>query len=292
LTILDIEEQPSNNSRFLKPKKENKTEVDPIFREKSKRVRAAWNRAYLAYDGIDFVTRQEEFKQSLHLEVLEGMDPNLQVTTLLRVIRVLFPSGTSLFENENGEVDPKVRSALVYTIISRLQSEDSLKAGVKDSTVDISGTSAGKVGFVIGKYKCPIPQLTFDSKHNIINSKVDFYETRYWCRDDPKEIQKVFSKWGKCSDLSVAICDKRGNFDNVYKVPNESEWMNSSIESLVAANSKNLLSNRVGGVRNYLAYKQIEDKMIESGSASESELSKITREDIMSILQQKKRRKI
>lgn len=288
---MTVQQTSKTNPNFIPPKTVKKHELNPIFRERMRRTERAFKKAYLSYNPPDYSTKRRNGQEQINRQLMEQF-PDLTTTKLVRMTRVYFPAGLNLYEDSEGNVDPKVRSGLLFTLECTVADEDSMKAGVKDSIMEVYGSGAGRVSYEIGKYECVIPKLTFDRNHNIVDSRVSHFVHRYYCKDSPSEIKRIAKEFGGLpSDrLSVAIAMERGPiFENnkTYAIFNETEFVNEPIELLIGSNIRGLLSQHIGGVKAYRQWKVKEEELISGGVATEKQLRSISAEDITNLLQAK-----
>lgn len=293
---MTVQQISKTNPNFIPPKAVKKHELNPILRERIRRTESAFRKAYLSYNPPDYSTLQRNAKEDSNRRLMEQY-PDLTTTKLVRMTRVYFPPGVNLYEDESGNIDPKVRSGLIFTLECTVADEDSAKAGVKDSIME-TYLGAGRVSHECGRYECVVPNLSFDRNHNIIDSKVSHYTHRYYIKDSPAEIKRIakeFNNGQLPSRLATAIGTERGPiFENskTYAVFNESEFINEPIADLVGSNVRGLLSHHIGGVKAYRKWKEKEEELISGGIATEKQLSSISAEDITNLLQAKESAKL
>jgi hypothetical protein len=289
-----IAKEDDVNPNFIKPKRKVVKDSLPLCSWRLDRLKKAYTRAHLSYSPLDWTASQLDFKENLNQE-LQRSYPEQVSTKLIRVIRVHFPPGVNLYEDSEGNnIDPSVRSALVYTVTVSVRDPNSAKLGTDRVIQDEALQGAGKQSYTVGRYACPIPEYSFDRQGNITDSRIDYWSWRYYIKDDPKEIERLFKEFNETNDLSVAIAQARGSAfvgDVTYSVPNLQEFIHSDIMDLVNANSKNLLGVREGGVRNYKKFKELEAKVLETGNASQSDFDTLTKEDILNLIEKKKEAK-
>lgn len=289
-----VEKGKHKNPKFVQPPQIKKYTADPIFSKRLEYTRRAFQRAYLSYSPDDYVTRRKDNLERSNV-LLQEHYPDLTSFQLVSIKRVLLPRA-NMFEFEDGELDSKhkVKSALVFVVRVTVADEDSHRAGIKGSVMRIEDTPVGQIDFKLGVYDAPVPRLSFNRNHEIINSEVDHYVHRFYIKDSAAQIQDIVRRFGKPlhSTPSVAIANETGSTyqnERVYSVFNWDEFVHESIEDLIGANKRNLLSETAGGIKAYRKWRDIEGKLIESGEATAGMLGKISKEDIINLIASKQK---
>jgi hypothetical protein len=169
--------------------------------------------------------------------------PNLTVKRLLNISRVLFPSGESLYENSDGEIDNNVRTALVYAIEVSIRRQESVDIGILDDYMH-------NTIFHIGRYNMPRVRPQFDANHNHIDSHVIGSTNRYYVSDSKKNIEDILKRFGNPiksnpwivtiaapSGVEIPYVDRRK-----YSISNYPDWLTGNIQDLINANKSGFYS--------------------------------------------------
>ena len=153
------------------------------------------------------------------------------------ITRVLFPPGENLYEDSEGKPDPKVRSALFYSVDVSIQRAESVEIGIYDDFIH-------QCQFNIGRYVIPRVKPEFDRDHNHINSHIIGQLNRYYIADTPENIKNVLKRFGeptKAYPWCVAIAMTMGLeiffVDNrKYTVTKFEDFLAGDIQDLIDAN--------------------------------------------------------
>ena len=151
-----------------------------------RRTYEAFAKVRLSYNPSDYQTKRSIAKEKASV-VLQQEYPNLTVKRLLNITRVLFPLGESLYENSDGEIDEKVRSALVYAVEVSIRRQESVDIGLYDDYMH-------STIFHIGRYNKPRVRPQFDANHNHIDSHVIGSTNRYYRSGLQEEYRRHFEK--------------------------------------------------------------------------------------------------
>ena len=235
--------------KFLAPKPRNpnltkqQQEDIKIFNERLRRTYEAFAKVRLSYNPSDYQTKRSIAKEKASV-VLQQEYPNLTVKRLLNITRVLFPLGESLYENSDGEIDEKVRSALVYAVEVSIRRQESVDIGIQDDYMH-------STIFHIGRYNKPRVRPQFDANHNHIDSHVIGSTNRYYVPDSKKNIEDILKRFGnpiKSNPWIVAIAAPSGVEipyvdGRKYSITNYSDWITGDIQDLINANKSGFFSN-------------------------------------------------
>jgi hypothetical protein len=152
---------------------------------------------------------------------------------------------------------------------------------------------AAQCTYLVGRIETPelAPVYTNGklSAYKIVN-----FNHVYYLEDSPVSIKKYLKKYGSPQkQFTVGVANPQGpssiyKNNQVFTIFNEQEFINEPIELLIEGNQKGLLGEKAGGVKTLLEWKAVESKLLESRAASEMELSKISKQDILEILHKKK----
>ena len=234
--------------KFLAPKPRNSNltkqqqEDVRIFNERLRRTYEAFAKVRLSYNPSDYQTKRSIAKEKASV-VLQQEYPNLTVKRLLNITRVLFPLGESLYENSDGEIDEKMRSALVYAVEVSIRRQESVDIGLYDDYMH-------STIFHIGRYNKPRVRPQFDANHNHIDSHVIGSINRYYVPDSKKNIEDILKRFGnpiKSNPWIVAIAAPSGvEIPYVdarkYSITNYSDWITGDIQDLINANKSGFYS--------------------------------------------------
>ena len=157
--------------------------------------------------------------------------PNLTVKRLLNIIR------------SDGEINEKVRSALVYAVEVSISRQESVDIGLYDDYMH-------STIFHIGRYNKPRVRPQFDANHNHIDSHVIGSTNRYYLLDSKKNIEDILKKLGnpiKSNPWIVAIAAPSGVEipyvdGRKYSITNYSDWISGDIHDLIDANKTGFFS--------------------------------------------------
>ena len=235
--------------KFLAPKPRNSNltkqqqEDVRIFNERLRRTYEAFAKVRLSYNPSDYQTKRSIAKEKASV-VLQQEYPNLTVKRLLNITRVLFPLGESLYENSDGEIDEKMRSALVYAVEVSIRRQESVDIGLYDDYMH-------STIFHIGRYNKPRVRPQFDANHNHIDSHVIGSINRYYVPDSKKNIEDILKRFGnpiKSNPWIVAIAAPSGVEipyvdGRKYSITNYSDWITGDIQDLINANKSGFFSN-------------------------------------------------
>ncbi|MGC2308327.1 MAG: hypothetical protein WA461_07985 [Nitrososphaeraceae archaeon] len=235
--------------KFLAPNPKNpnltkqQQEDIKIFNERLRRTYEAFAKVRLSYNPSDYQTKRSIAKEKASV-VLQQEYPNLTVKRLLNITRVLFPLGESLYENSDGEIDEKVRSALVYAVEVSIRRQESVDIGLYDDYMH-------NTIFHIGRYNRPRVRPEFDVNHNHIDSHVIGSVNRYYVPDSKKNIEDILKRFGnpiKSNPWIVAIAAPSGVEipyvdGRKYSITNYSDWITGGIQDLINANKSGFFSN-------------------------------------------------
>lgn len=207
-----------------------------IFNERLRRTYEAFAKVRLLYNPSDYQAKRSIAKEKASV-VLQQEYPNLTVKRLLNIIRVLFPLGESIYENPEGEIDEKVRSALVYAVEVSIRRQESVDIGLYDDYMH-------STIFHIGRYNKPRVRPQFDANHNHIDSHVIGSTNRYYVPDSKKNIEDILKRFGnpiKSNPWIVAIAAPSGVEipyvdGRKYSITNYSDWISGDIHDLIDAN--------------------------------------------------------
>ena len=234
--------------KFLAPKPRNpnltkqQQEDIKIFNERLRRTYEAFAKVRLSYNPSDYQTKRSIAKEKASV-VLQQEYPNLTVKRLLNITRVLFPLGESLYENSDGEIDEKMRSALVYAVEVSIRRQESVDIGLYDDYMH-------STIFHIGRYNKPRVRPQFDANHNHIDSHVIGSINRYYVPDSKKNIEDILKRFGnpiKSNPWIVAIAAPSGVEipyvdGRKYCITNYSDWITGDIQDLINANKTGFFS--------------------------------------------------
>ena len=234
--------------KFLAPNPKNpnltkqQQEDIKIFNERLRRTYEAFAKVRLSYNPSDYQTKRSIAKEKASV-VLQQEYPNLTVKRLLNITRVLFPLGESLYENSDGEIDEKVRSALVYAVEVSIRRQESVDIGIQDDYMH-------STIFHIGRYNKPRVRPQFDANHNHIDSHVIGSTNRYYVPDSKKNIEDILKRFGnpiKSNPWIVAIAAPSGVEipyvdGRKYSITNYSDWITGDIQDLINANKSGFFS--------------------------------------------------
>ena len=234
--------------KFLAPKPRNSNltkqqqEDIRIFNERLRRTYEAFAKVRLSYNPSDYQTKRSIAKEKASI-VLQQEYPNLTVKRQLNITRVSFPLGDSLYENPEGEIDEKVRSALVYAIEVSIRRQESVDIGIQDDYMH-------NTIFHIGRYNRPRVRPEFDVNHNHIDSHVIGSTNRYYVLDSKKNIEDILKRFGnpiKSNPWIVAIAAPSGVEipyvdGRKYSITNYSDWITGDIQDLINANKSGFFS--------------------------------------------------
>ena len=162
---------------------------------------------------------------------------------LLNITRVLFPLGESLYENSDGEIDEKMRSALVYAVEVSIRRQESVDIGLYDDYMH-------STIFHIGRYNKPRVRPQFDANRNHIDSHVIGSINRYYVPDSKKNIEDILKRFGnpiKSNPWIVAIAAPSGVEipyvdGRKYSISNYPDWLTGDIQDLINANKTGFFS--------------------------------------------------
>lgn len=213
-----------------------------IFNERLRRTYEAFAKVRLSYNPSDYQTKRSIAKEKASV-VLQQEYPNLTVKRLLNITRVLFPLGESLYENSDGEINEKVRSALVYAVEVSIRRQESVDIGIQDDYMH-------STIFHIGRYNKPRVRPQFDANHNHIDSHVIGSTNRYYVPDSKKNIEDILKRFGnpiKSNPWIVAIAAPSGVEipyvdGRKYSITNYSDWITGDIQDLINANKSGFYS--------------------------------------------------
>lgn len=245
MSLLTSENKTSSGHRFLKPAPKKATltkqqeEDNRIFNERLRRIYQAYSRVRLSYNPPDYPSKKIMSKEKASI-VLQQEYPDLTVKKLLGISRVLFPPGENLYEDSEGKPDPKVRSALYYSVDVSLQRAESVEIGIYDDFIH-------QCQFNIGRYVIPRVRPQFDRDHNHVNSHIIGQLNRYYIPDTPENIKNVLKRFGepcKAYPWSVAIAMTMGL--EIFFVDNR-KYTVTKFEDFVAGDIQDLIdANRTG----------------------------------------------
>ena len=208
-----------------------------------RRTYEAFAKVRLSYNPSDYQTKRSIAKEKASV-VLQQEYPDLTVKRLLNITRVLLPLGESLYENSDGEIDDKVRSALVYAVEVSIRRQESVDIGILDDYMH-------NTIFHIGRYNRPRVRPEFDVNHNHIDSHVIGSVNRYYVPDSKKNIEDILKRFGnpiKSNPWIVAIAAPSGVEipyvdGRKYSITNYSDWITGDIQDLINANKSGFFSN-------------------------------------------------
>ena len=234
--------------KFLAPKPRNpnltkqQLEDTKIFNERLRRTYEAFAKVRLSYNPSDYQTKRSIAKEKASV-ILQQEYPDLTVKRLLNITRVLLPLGESLYENSDGEIDDKVRSALVYAVEVSIRRQESVDIGILDDYMH-------NTIFHIGRYYRPRVRPEFDVNHNHIDSHVIGSVNRYYVPDSKKNIEDILKRFGnpiKSNPWIVAIAAPSGVEipyvdGRKYSINNHSDWLTGDIQDLINANKSGFFS--------------------------------------------------
>jgi hypothetical protein len=271
---------------YTKPAPELKSEINPIFAERLNRTKRAFDSAGFSYAPDDYVTRRKD-EVELENQAFMREWPNCVRSKLISITRVLL-SQKDMFEDKTGKFDNKVESALVFRVQAEILNEEALRKHHVEVLIDYR---SAQHSYLIGRIETPqIAPIYKDGK--LTAMKIVGFNHRYYIPDTPEQIKKILKEFGgPAKQWSVAIANASGPVyrdECVYSVFNQDEFINEPIDLLIDANKRGLLGERAGGIKAMREWKNKEKQLLESGAATEKELEKITKEDIMNILSQKK----
>lgn len=189
---------------------------------------------------------------------------------LLNITRVLFSSGESLYENSEGEIDEKVRSALVYAVEVSIRRQESVDIGIYDDYMH-------NTIFHIGRYNKPRVRPEFDANHNHIDSHVIGSTNRYYVPDSKKNIEDILKRFGnpiKSNPWIVAIAAPSGVEipyvdGRKYSITNYSDWISGDIHDLINANKTGFFSTssnndkETSGLNEYEKWKKAKEAALD-----------------------------
>lgn len=275
--------------KYVKQVPQRMYESDPICAERLTRTIRSFRAVGFDYSPDDYIARRKDQIEEENQIFQREYGPSCVRTKLIGMTRVALPS-KNMWENDEGVLDKdhKVKSALVVRIQFEILNKEALE---KNNISVLIDHRAAQYTYLVGRIEKPELAPVY------VNGKLSAYKIInfnhvYFLEDSPTNIKKYLKKYGNPQKLfSVGIANQVGQSiyrnDQVYTVLNEDEFINEPIELLVESNKKGLLGEKAGGVKTLLEWKAVEKKMLEGRVASEIELSKITKEDILSILQRK-----
>jgi hypothetical protein len=261
--------------KFLAPKPRNsiltkqQQEDIKIFNERLRRTYEAFAKVRLSYNPSDYQTKRSIAKEKASV-VLQQEYPNLTVKRLLNITRILFPSGESLYENSDGEIDEKVRSALVYAVEVSIRRQESVDIGIYDDYMH-------NTIFHIGRYNKPRVRPQFDANHNHIDSHVIGSTNRYYVTDSKKNIEDILKRFGnpiKSNPWIVGIAAPSGVEipyvdGRKYSITNYSDWITGDIQDLINANKTGFFSassnndKETSGLNEYEKWKKAKEAALD-----------------------------
>lgn len=257
----------TSGHKFIVPKKTELkiTKEIEIFQERQKRIINAFKRIRLSYDPQDYSSKKQLANEKISCH-LQAEHPDLTSRQLLQITRVKLPV-PGLFEDQDGNIDNSVKSALVYRVTVNIQREDAAKAGIYDDYID-------SCTFVIGRYEAPNPKYTFNDRHEITNSRVVGQTRRYYIADNKKNIEDIIKRFGgvfyKIHPFTVAIASHSGSMyyhnNKVYTIFDKDDWITSDIDLLIGANQAGFLeADKKGRIELYEQFTKKQEQRRKAG---------------------------
>jgi len=287
MSLLTSESKDSAGHKFLPAKQpkapltKQQQEDNVIFNERLRKTYQGYTRVRLQYNPANYGERKQLAKEKASV-VLQQEYPDLTVKRLLNVTRVLFPAGENLYEDSEGKLDPKVRSALYYTVEVSIQRAESTQIGIFDDYIH-------STIFKIGKYSAPRVKPEFDKDHNHVNSHIVGQMNRYYVADSKKNIEDIIKRFGapcKAFPWNVAIASPSGVEipfidDRRYTITKFEDWLTGDISELIEANRYGFYrinrgnnnnnngngssSLRIDGLDAFLRWQKAKDEALDKG---------------------------